>query len=109
MILSKVLKGEPVKARLATDLSRCNPFYSVLPEAPLWTAIDVMRNGIHRINVVSSEETEGGYVIGVLSQTDILRNWCSHSDLLCLLTKVTLDQVISISSYIPYAISSLYI
>ena len=78
LILSKALRGEPVKVRLTTDLSRKNPFYSVLPESPLMAAIDVMRTGIHRVNVIGQEQR----IICVLTQSDILRHLVSDSDVL---------------------------
>jgi len=71
--------------RLTTDLSRKNPFYSVLPESPLLAAIDVMRTGVHRVNVLGGTD---GLVTGVLTQTDILRHLVSDSQLLLALNKV---------------------
>ena len=78
------MRGEPVKVRLTTDLSRKNPFYAVLPESPLMAAIDVMRTGIHRVNVVGQE----GRVICVLSQSDILRHLTSDSHILTALNTI---------------------
>jgi CBS domain-containing protein len=71
--------------RLTTDLSRRNPFYSVLPESPLLAAIDVMRTGVHRVNVLGGTE---GLVTGVLTQTDILRHLVSDSQILLALNKL---------------------
>jgi CBS domain-containing protein len=84
LILGKALRGEPVKVRLTTDLSRKNPFYSVLAESPLSAAIEVMRTGVYRVNVTGGE----GQVAHVLSQSDILRHLASDSQVLLALRSV---------------------
>ena len=75
------------------DLSKKNPFYSVMEESPLEVAIDILGSvqGIHRINVMHSD----GSVTGILSQTDILRFIASKRDLF----KETLEQSVH---YYPY-------
>lgn len=78
LILSKALRGEPVKVRLTTDLSRKNPFYSVLPESPILAAVEVMRQGVHRVNIMAPDSR----VSGVLSQSDVLRHLLEHQDVL---------------------------
>lgn len=68
------------------DLSKKNPFYSVMEESPLGVAIDILGSvqGIHRINVMHPD----GSVTGILSQTDIIRFIASKKDLF----KGTLEQ-----------------
>ena len=64
-----------VEARMVSDLSHHNPFYSVLEASPLSTAIDILgKNGVHRMNVLGDD----GKVKGVLSQTDIVRFLIKH-------------------------------
>lgn len=63
-------EGSDVEAKMVSDLSHCNPFYSVLEASPLSAAIDILgKNGVHRVNVIGGD----GKVKGVLSQTDIVR------------------------------------
>lgn len=64
------VEGGDVEARMVSDLSHRNPFYSVFEVSPLSVAIDILgKNGVHRVNVVGDD----GKVKGVLSQTDIVR------------------------------------
>lgn len=65
------ISGEPTTVQVASDISGKNPFYSVFPDSPVIVAVDLLSNaGIHRLNVLDSN----GTVIGILSQTDILRH-----------------------------------
>lgn len=89
LILQRALLGKPVSARLTTDLSRKNPFYSVMPESPLSIAIDVMKSGIHRVNIMN----EQSQVIGILSQTDILRFLASKTEIMDSLGKLSLSEL----------------
>jgi CBS domain-containing protein len=89
IILQQSIAGRPISARLATDLSRKNPFYSVIPESSLRVAIDVMKSGIHRLNVMN----ESSQIVGVLSQTDILRFIASKPEIMTVLDKYTLKQL----------------
>ena len=68
------------------DLSKKNPFYSVMEESPLEVALSILGSveGIHRINVMHSD----GTVSGILSQTDVIRFIISKHDLF----KDTLEQ-----------------
>lgn len=73
-LVKRVVSGNvdegDVEARMVSDLSHRNPFYSVLEASPLSAAIDILgKNGVHRVNVVGDD----GKVKGVLSQTDIAR------------------------------------
>lgn len=85
-IVNSAASGTNVQAKDVSDLSRKNPFYSVMEESPLEVALDILGSvqGIHRINVMNS----GGAVTGILSQTDILRFIASRKDLF----KTTLEQ-----------------
>lgn len=53
------------------DLSRKNPFYSVMMHSSLEAAVDIFSSnlGIHRINVMNDQ----GRVAGLLSKTDLIR------------------------------------
>ena len=62
--------GGEVEARMVSDLSHRNPFYSVREESPLADAVDILgKSGVHRVNVVGAN----GRVKGVLSQSDVVR------------------------------------
>ncbi|EPZ31435.1 CBS-domain-containing protein [Rozella allomycis CSF55] len=52
------------------DLSKKNPFYSVSADAPLKEAAEILASGkgVHRLNVMRD-----GEVVGVLSQTDVVK------------------------------------
>jgi len=61
--------GNEVEARMVSDLSHRNPFYSVREESPLSDAIDILgKSGVHRVNVLGND----GRVKGVMSQTDVV-------------------------------------
>ncbi len=70
-IVERASVGDAVFADAIADLSRKNPFYSVMSHASLVAAIAIFAAnvGIHRINVVS----DAGRVIGLLSKTDVVR------------------------------------
>lgn len=70
-IVQRATAGESIPAEVIVDLSRKNPFYSVMLHSSLEAAISVFSKnyGIHRINVVN----EQGRVCGLLSKTDIVR------------------------------------
>lgn len=68
-ILSVAFAGKPVPVRMATDLSRRNPFVAVMPESALSVALDAMKEGIHRLCILNTSSE----VIGILSQTDLAR------------------------------------
>ena len=59
-----------------TDLSRKNPFYSVMTHSSLEAAVEIFSSnlGIHRINVVNNR----GKVAGLLSKTDVARFLNDH-------------------------------
>ena len=56
---------------MRVDLSRKNPFYSVMVHSSLEAVVEIFASnlGIHRINVVNNE----GRVQGLLSKTDVIR------------------------------------
>jgi CBS domain-containing protein len=61
--------GEEVEARMVSDLSHRNPFYSVREESPLADAVEILgKSGVHRVNVLGND----GRVKGVMSQTDVV-------------------------------------
>lgn len=70
-IVHSALTGEHVSAKAVSDLSRKNPFYSVMEESPLEAALELLSSdsGVHRLNVVNAD----GKVVGIISQTDFLR------------------------------------
>lgn len=59
------------EAVLGLDLSRKNPFYSVMTHSSLEAVVEIFSSnlGIHRINVVNNQ----GRVEGLLSKTDVVR------------------------------------
>ena len=73
------------------DLSHKNPFYSVMLESPLSSAIEILSsdNGVHRLNVVDGN----GRVKGILSQTDIVNFLISKQDLFADLLNSTLNDL----------------
>jgi CBS domain-containing protein len=62
----------------SVDLSRKNPFYSVMAQSSLQAVIEIFSSnlGIHRINVMNSD----GRVQGLLSKTDVVRFLLSKID-----------------------------
>jgi len=91
-VVSAAMIGKPVTIKVAADLSRKNPFYSVMPESPLLTAVEVFaeNEGIHRVNVMDSTS---GRVVGVLSQTDIVRFLASKPDIIAPFASKTLKEL----------------
>ena len=75
-IVRRASAGESVTAEAIVDLSRRNPFYSVMAHTSLEAAVEIFASniGIHRINVVNN----AGRVTGLLSKTDLLRFFSSH-------------------------------
>ncbi|KAI9478297.1 MAG: hypothetical protein EXX96DRAFT_570319 [Benjaminiella poitrasii] len=68
-IVHRALQGQKVPVGMASDLSRKNPFYSVLKEATLLSAVEVFACGTHRVSVLNSE----GDIAGILSQSTVVR------------------------------------
>lgn len=70
-IVHRATAGEAIPTEAIVDLSRKNPFYSVMAHSSLQAVIEIFSSnlGIHRINVMD----ENGRVQGLLSKTDIVR------------------------------------
>lgn len=68
-LIAKATISEPVTVKLTTDLSRKDPFMTILPEAPLTQAMEIFAKGIHRIAVVDGD----GHMQGILSQSAVAR------------------------------------
>lgn len=64
---------EDVMVGDVVDLSRKNPFYSVLSQSSLIQLVQVFSSnvGIHRVNVV--DNLSGGKVVGILSKSDLVK------------------------------------
>ncbi|KAI8391021.1 uncharacterized protein BYT42DRAFT_179008 [Radiomyces spectabilis] len=80
-IVRRALAGQSIPVKLASDLSRKNPFYSILPEATLLSAMEEFACGIHRVCVMAAD----GEVLGILSQSTVVQylfdNRKSYSDI----------------------------
>lgn len=74
-----------------TDLSSKNPFYSVKQESPLSEVLSILTlsDGIHRVNVLDAT----GKVVGVFSQTDIIRFVDKNKGLFAKVMSQTLAQL----------------
>ncbi|KAG0170996.1 cell separation during budding [Apophysomyces sp. BC1034] len=68
-IVQRAIKGQAVPVKLASDLSRKNPFYSILPEATLLSAVEEFACGTHRVCVLEPN----GAIKGILSQSTVVR------------------------------------
>ncbi|RCH80365.1 Protein sds23, partial [Rhizopus azygosporus] len=68
-IIRRAVEGREVPVRLASDLSQKNPFYSILPEATLLSAVEEFAYGIHRVCVLNPD----GSIKGILSQSNVAR------------------------------------
>ncbi|KAF7726040.1 cell separation during budding [Apophysomyces ossiformis] len=68
-IVQRALQGQTVPVKLASDLSRKNPFYSILPEATLLSAVEEFACGTHRVCVLEPN----GTIKGILSQSTVVR------------------------------------
>ncbi|ORZ21400.1 hypothetical protein BCR42DRAFT_448250 [Absidia repens] len=68
-IVKRALQGKQVPVSLASDLSQKNPFYSILPEATLLSAVDEFSCGTHRVCVLDPN----GQVKGILSQSTVVK------------------------------------
>ncbi|KAI9248573.1 hypothetical protein BDA99DRAFT_446229 [Phascolomyces articulosus] len=67
-IIRRAIQGQSVPVRLASDLSQKNPFYSILPESTLLSAIEEFACGTHRVCVL---DPNGG-IQGILSQSTVV-------------------------------------
>ncbi|KAL1924921.1 uncharacterized protein VTP21DRAFT_4575 [Calcarisporiella thermophila] len=67
-LIQHALKSQPVPVKLASDLSRKNPFYSVFPETPLLQVIEEFSSGTHRVAVMDGN----GDIKGILSQSAVV-------------------------------------
>ncbi|KAI9279032.1 hypothetical protein BC943DRAFT_332058 [Umbelopsis sp. AD052] len=67
-LIRKAMGGEQVPVKLASDLSRKNPFCSVLPEATLISVLDEFSCGTHRVAVT----LPSGELMGILSQSRVI-------------------------------------
>ncbi|CAG8602660.1 4968_t:CDS:10, partial [Scutellospora calospora] len=60
---------QPVPVKLASDLSKKNPFYSVLPETSLLQVVELFGSGTHRVAVVDAD----GHIKGILTQSRVTK------------------------------------
>ncbi|KAI8091212.1 uncharacterized protein B0P05DRAFT_577303 [Gilbertella persicaria] len=68
-IVQRALKGQKVPVGMASDLSRKNPFYSILKEATLLSAVEVFAHGTHRVSILKPD----GEIDGILSQSTVVK------------------------------------
>ncbi|KAI7906053.1 uncharacterized protein BX663DRAFT_428951 [Cokeromyces recurvatus] len=68
-IVHRALQGYKVPVRMASDLSRKNPFYSIMQEATLLSAVEVFACGTHRVSILKPD----GEVAGILSQSTVVK------------------------------------
>ncbi|OBZ85115.1 Protein SDS23, partial [Choanephora cucurbitarum] len=67
-IVQRALRGQKVPVGMASDLSRKNPFYSILEEATLLSALEIFAYGTHRVSMLNPE----GDISGILSQSTVV-------------------------------------
>ncbi|KAI9311256.1 hypothetical protein BX666DRAFT_1868425 [Dichotomocladium elegans] len=67
-VIRRAVEGQTVPVRLASDLSRKNPFYSILPESTLLSAVEEFACGTHRVCVLEP----AGEIKGILSQSTVV-------------------------------------
>lgn len=67
-IVHKALQGQCVPVGMASDLSRKNPFYSILEEATLLSAVEIFACGTHRVSIMN-----GSQIQGILSQSNVVK------------------------------------
>ncbi|KAI7858290.1 hypothetical protein BDC45DRAFT_457979 [Circinella umbellata] len=67
-IIRLAIQGQAVPVKLASDLSQKNPFYSILPESTLLSAIEEFACGTHRVCVLD----HSGGIQGILSQSTVV-------------------------------------
>ncbi|CAO0799494.1 unnamed protein product [Mucor circinelloides] len=91
-IVRRALEGEDVPVKLASDLSQKNPFYSIMPEATLLSAVEEFAYGTHRVCVLNPD----GTIKGILSQSTVAKyifdNQRHFPDIECMMNK-TLRQL----------------
>ncbi|KAH8555459.1 hypothetical protein BGW37DRAFT_477287 [Umbelopsis sp. PMI_123] len=86
-IVKRAVAGQSVPVRLASDLSRKNPFYSILPETTLLSVVEEFACGTHRVAVTKPD----GDIQGMLSQSTVInflfKNMHNFSDLESLMNR----------------------
>ncbi|OBZ91778.1 Protein SDS23 [Choanephora cucurbitarum] len=68
-IVRRAHEGQQVPVKLASDLSEKNPFYSIMPEATLLSAVEEFAYGAHRVCVLNHD----GSIKGILSQSVVAK------------------------------------
>ncbi|KAG2196167.1 hypothetical protein INT46_011760 [Mucor plumbeus] len=68
-IVHRALQGQKVPVGMASDLSRKNPFYSILQEATLLSAVEIFACGTHRVSILKPD----GRIEGILSQSTVVK------------------------------------
>ncbi|ORY96731.1 hypothetical protein BCR43DRAFT_563973 [Syncephalastrum racemosum] len=68
-IIRRAAQGQSVPVSLASDLSQKNPFYSILPETTLLSALEEFACGTHRVSVLNPD----GSIKGILSQSTVVQ------------------------------------
>ncbi|RKP09263.1 hypothetical protein THASP1DRAFT_14491 [Thamnocephalis sphaerospora] len=73
-LVQQAAAEQAVPVRLASDLSRNNPFYSVMAESSLLQALEIFAQGTHRVAVMNQD----GSMKGILSQSTVARYVCEQ-------------------------------
>ncbi|KAI8061772.1 hypothetical protein BC940DRAFT_279338 [Gongronella butleri] len=73
-IVQRAMNGKQVPVSLASDLSQRNPFYSILSEATLLSAVEEFACGTHRLCVMQPN----GQIKGILSQSTVVKYLYEH-------------------------------
>ncbi|KAI8981686.1 hypothetical protein BDF20DRAFT_420170 [Mycotypha africana] len=86
-IMKYALDGQEVPVKFVSDLSQKNPFYSIMPEATLLSAVEEFAYGTHRVCVLNPE----GSIKGILSQSTVVKYFYEHQqqfpDIGCMMNK----------------------
>ncbi len=88
-LIKRARSNATVTARLASDISFKDPFYSVMAETPLRMAIEIFALGVHRISVMGNNG-----ILGILSQSTVVSYlWKSVRYLRYLMSNCSLKRI----------------
>ncbi|ORX49198.1 CBS-domain-containing protein [Hesseltinella vesiculosa] len=73
-IVQRAMNGKQVPVSLASDLSQRNPFYSIMHETTLLSAVEIFACGTHRVCVLKPD----GTIKGILSQSTVVKYLYEH-------------------------------
>ncbi|KAI8060421.1 uncharacterized protein B0P05DRAFT_558064 [Gilbertella persicaria] len=106
-VLCRAQEGQQVPIELASDLSQKNPFYSIMNEATLLSAVEKFARGAHRVCVINPD----GSIKGILSQSVVAKYLYKHqrhfSDIECIMNKTLRQLDLGVSDVIAVNADSL--